>query len=253
MRIILLGPPGAGKGTQAVLLSKNYNIPSISTGDVLRQAVKAGTELGKGRFTKNRKPGAKASVYMNKGELVPDELVTEIVRERITQPDCERGFILDGFPRTLPQAEALDSLLSACRATNGRKSEGMVKRRSPACAFGSSLSAFLYVVLNISVADEIIVERLSGRRICQNNHIYHVVYQPPKVSGICDECGSILYQRVDDKPESIRNRLRVYERQTAPLINYYHNNSSTKLISIPGDNNIDEISTTIISSLNSVS
>ncbi len=218
MRVILLGPPGSGKGTQAVLLSKNYNIPSISTGDALRQAVKAGNKLG-----------VKASGYINKGELVPDELVTEIVRERITQPDCERGYILDGFPRTLPQAEALDLLLSACNVA----------------------SAFLDIVLNISVADEIIVERLSGRRICKNNHIYHVIHQPPKVSGICDKCGSILYQRVDDRPKSIRNRLRVYERQTAPLIDYYRNRG--KLISIPGDKNIDEVYETIIKSLNSVS
>jgi len=203
MRMILLGPPGSGKGAQAVRLSEYYNIPSISTGDALREAVKVGTELG-----------AKASEYMNKGELVPDELVIEIVRDRIAQPDCKSGFIFDGFPRTLPQAEALDSLLS-------------------------DLSYSLDVVLNISVEDDIIVERLSGRRICENNHTYHVINQPPKVSGLCDKCGSPLYQRTDDKPESIRNRLRVYERQTAPLIGYYQNTG--KLITVPGDKSIDEV------------
>ena len=215
MRMILLGPPGSGKGTQAVRLSEKYNISSISTGDALREAVKSETELG-----------AKASEYMNKGDLVPDELVTEIVRDRISQPDCDRGFILDGFPRTLPQAEALDSLLS-------------------------DLSYALDVVLNISSSDEIIVERLSGRRICENNHIYHVINQPPKVSGVCDKCGRPLYQRTDDEPESIRNRLRVYKRQTAPLIDYYQN--SGNLITIPGDKKIDEVYAIVLESLDSIS
>ncbi|HIE26963.1 TPA: adenylate kinase, partial [Candidatus Poribacteria bacterium] len=185
MRLILLGPPGSGKGTQASLLAQKYDIPSISTGDILRQSIEAQEELG-----------LKAKRYMDEGALVPDELVIEIVKFRITKPDCKRGFILDGFPRTVAQAEALDLILNS---------------------LGYALSA----VVNIDVKDEVVIERLSGRRICRIcQRIYHTVSLPPKTTGICDNCGGTLYQRDDDKPEAIKKRLQVYVMQTAPLIRY---------------------------------
>jgi adenylate kinase len=209
MRLILLGPPGSGKGTQASLLSEKYDIPSISTGDILRQSIEAQEELG-----------LKAKKYMNEGALAPDELIIEIVKSRLIKPDCERGFILDGFPRTVAQAEALDSLLN-------------------------SLGYSLCAVINIDVKDEVVIERLSGRRMCRRcNRIYHIVYLPSKVTGICDDCDGILYQRDDDKPEAIKKRLQVYMIQTTPLICYYQEKG--KLIFINGDREVKEIHEEIV-------
>ncbi|MCD6492744.1 MAG: adenylate kinase [Archaeoglobaceae archaeon] len=186
MNLILLGGPGAGKGTQAKLIVEKYKIPQISTGDMLREAVKQGTELGK-----------KAKEYMDKGELVPDEIVIGIVKERLKQSDCDRGFILDGFPRTIAQAEALDKILDE---------------------IGKKIDA----VINIQVPEEEIVKRIVNRRTCKNcGAIYHLIYSPPKEPNKCDKCGGELYQRDDDKEETVRERLRVYREQTEPLIEYY--------------------------------
>lgn len=186
MRLILLGAPGAGKGTQAEYLSKRFSIPHISTGDILRENVKNETELGK-----------KAKEYMDKGLLVPDEIVIEIVKDRLSKEDCKSGFLLDGFPRTIAQAEALDKVLQDI----GQKIDK---------------------VLNIEVPDEKILERMSGRRICKNcGASFHVIYRPPKKEGICDVCGGELYQREDDKEETVKKRLEVYHAQTQPLIDYY--------------------------------
>jgi len=212
MRLILLGPPGSGKGTQASLLSIEYNIPSISTGDILRRSIEAQEELG-----------LKAKKYMDEGALVPDELVIEVVKSRLTKSDCKRGFILDGFPRTIAQAEALGSLLN-------------------------SLECPIHAVINIDVKDEVVIERLSGRRISRNcNQVYHTVYSPPRKTGICDNCGGTLYQRDDDKPEAIKKRLQVYAIQTTPLIRYYQEKGN--LISINGDREINEIYEDIVKSL----
>lgn len=213
MRLILLGPPGSGKGTQASLLSEKYDIPSISTGDILRQSIEAQEELG-----------LKAKKYMDEGALVPDELVIEIVKSRLTKSDCKYGFILDGFPRTVAQAEALDVILDS---------------------LGYSVNA----VVDIDVKDEIVIKRLSGRRMCRTcQRIYHIVSLPPKTDGICDNCGSALYQRDDDKPEAIKKRLQVYMMQTAPLIRYYREKG--ELISINGDREIKDVYKDIIKSLN---
>uniref|UniRef100_A0A7C5V6G8 Adenylate kinase n=1 Tax=Caldicellulosiruptor owensensis TaxID=55205 RepID=A0A7C5V6G8_9FIRM len=186
MRLILLGAPGAGKGTQAEYLSKRFSIPHISTGDILRENVKNETELGK-----------KAKEYMDKGLLVPDEIVIEIVKDRISKEDCKNGFLLDGFPRTIAQAEALDKVLQ-------------------------ELGQKIDKVLNIEVPDEKILERMSGRRICKNcGASFHVIYRPPQKEGVCDVCGGELYQREDDKEETVKKRLEVYHAQTQPLIDYY--------------------------------
>ncbi len=204
MRIIMLGAPGAGKGTQASRISERYGIPQISTGDILRSAVREGTELGK-----------KAKEYMDRGELVPDEIVIGIVRERIVQDDRKKGFILDGFPRTVVQAEALDRMLE-------------------------ELGLSIDYVINIDVPEEEIVKRLTGRRTCRNcQAMYHVIFNPPKKDNVCDKCGGELYQRDDDKEETIRARLEVYKRQTAPLIDYYSRKG--KLVNIDGTKGIDEI------------
>ncbi|ADL42168.1 adenylate kinase [Caldicellulosiruptor obsidiansis OB47] len=186
MRLILLGAPGAGKGTQAEYLSKRFSIPHISTGDILRENVKNETELGK-----------KAKEYMDKGLLVPDEIVIEIVKDRISKEDCKNGFLLDGFPRTIAQAEALDKVLQ-------------------------ELGQKIDKVLDIEVPDEKILERMSGRRICKNcGASFHVIYRPPQKEGVCDVCGGELYQREDDKEETVKKRLEVYHAQTQPLIDYY--------------------------------
>jgi adenylate kinase len=182
LKLIFLGPPGVGKGTIAKMLVDKYQIIQISTGDLLRAAVKEGTELGK-----------KAKSYMDSGGLVPDELVINLLKERIAKPDCKKGFILDGFPRTIPQAEALD------------KSGVKIDK-----------------VLNFIAKRDIIIQRLSGRRTCKNcGAIFHVVNIPPKKEGICDKCGGHLFQRDDDKAEAIQNRLVVYDKQTAPLVDFY--------------------------------
>ncbi len=186
MNLIFLGPPGAGKGTQAKMVSEKYGIPQISTGDMLREAVAKGTELGR-----------KAKEYMDRGELVPDEVVIGIVRERLQQPDCDRGFILDGFPRTLAQAEALDEMLKE---------------------MGKKIDA----VINIVVPEEDVVKRITFRRTCKNcGAVYHLIYNPPQEDNKCDKCGGELYQRDDDREETVRERYRVYRENTEPLIEYY--------------------------------
>ncbi|MFN3406382.1 MAG: adenylate kinase [Caldimicrobium sp.] len=212
MNIVFLGPPGAGKGTQAKILIEKYGIPQISTGDMLREHRAKGTELGK-----------KAQEYMDKGLLVPDEIILGMVKERLSQPDCEKGFILDGFPRTVAQAEALDKIL----AEMGRK---------------------LDFALALVVPDEVLVERLTGRRTCKScGMMYHIKYKPPKVEGKCDVCGGELYQRPDDNEETVRNRLKVYHESTAPLIDYYR--SKGILREIDGSKSIEEITAQLISIL----
>jgi len=209
MNIVFLGPPGAGKGTQAKILVERYGIPQISTGDMLREHRAKGTELGK-----------KAQEYMDKGQLVPDEIILGMVKERLSQPDCEKGFILDGFPRTVAQAEALDQLL----AEMGKK---------------------LDFALALVVPDELLVERLTGRRTCKNcGMMYHIKYKPPKVEGKCDVRGGELYQRPDDNEETVRNRLKVYHESTAPLIEYYKNKGLLR--EIDGSKSIEEITQQII-------
>ena len=186
MKIIMLGAPGAGKGTQAKMIAAKYEIPHISTGDIFRANIKNGTELGK-----------KAKAYMDAGQLVPDELTVELVLDRIKQKDCVKGYILDGFPRTIPQAEALDSALN----DRGEKIE---------------------YAINVDVPDENIVKRMSGRRACVNcGATYHIVYNPTKEEGICDACQGELILRDDDKPETVAKRLSVYHEQTQPLIDHY--------------------------------
>ncbi len=204
MNIIMLGPPGAGKGTQAKMLVEKLGIPQISTGDMLRAAVKEGTPMG-----------LKAKEYMDGGKLVPDEVVIGIVKDRLAADDCAKGFILDGFPRTIPQAEALDKVL----AEMGKKIE--------------------YVV-NVAVPESELLTRLTGRRTCKKcGAMYHVKFNPPKQDGVCDKCGGELYQRDDDKEETILNRLKVYNDQTAPLIEYYKKQGV--LVDIDGSKEIGEI------------
>lgn len=196
MKIVLLGPPGAGKGTQGVVLARNYNVPHISTGDILRDAVKKGTALGK-----------EAKSYMDKGGLVPDEVVTGIVVERLAKEDAKNGFILDGFPRTLKQAQDLD---------------GELKK------IASSIDMVLYFEIPESIA----IERLTGRRVCKKcGANYHIKNMKPKKDGICDKCGGELFQRPDDTIETVKNRLKVYEEQTSPLIEYYTKKGSLKKVS----------------------
>ena len=197
MRIILVGPPGAGKGTQAEKIVAKYNVAHISTGDILRANVKAGTELGK-----------KAKSFMDAGALVPDDVIVGMMRGRLAEDDCKNGFILDGFPRTVPQAEALDSLL----AEMGIKLDG---------------------VILLDVDDDTVVGRLCGRRMCKKcGRIFHVSFKPSSKGDLCDECGGELYQRDDDKEEVIRQRLAVYHSQTAPLVDYY--GKAGLLLRVPG-------------------
>jgi adenylate kinase len=186
MDLILLGPPGSGKGTQAKRMVERYHIPQISTGDMLRAALKEKTPLG-----------LEAKQYMDQGKLVPDEVVVGIVRERLKAPDCQGGFILDGFPRTVPQAEALGTTLKA-------------------------MNRGIDHVISIEVANAELLKRLGGRRTCRNCGVmYHLMFDPPKKEGVCDKCGGELYQRDDDQEKTIRARLKVYDKQTAPLIAYY--------------------------------
>ena len=193
MKIIMLGAPGAGKGTQAKKIAEKYQIPHISTGNIFRANSKNGTELGK-----------KAKTYMDQGLLVPDELVCDLVVDRVKQEDCKNGYILDGFPRTIPQAESLDAALAA---------------------LGESMD----YAINVEVPDENIVNRMSGRRACVGcGATYHVVYAPTKKEGICDACGAELILRDDDKPETVQKRLSVYHEQTQPLIDYYRNKGILK-------------------------
>ncbi len=204
--LILLGPPGAGKGTVGERLSKILNIPLISTGDLLRENLKGKTELG-----------LKAKEYMDKGELVPDEIVISVLLERINKEDCKNGFILDGFPRNISQAEKLEKYIKDVKLN----------------------------VVYLQADDEFLVNRLSNRRICENcGAIYHLINIPPKVPGICDKCGGKLIQRDDDKEEVVRNRLDVYYKLTSPLLDYYKNKSV--LFSVRGDGKLEDIVKQII-------
>lgn len=204
MRIVLLGPPGAGKGTQSIVLSREYKIPHISTGDILRESVKAGLPLG-----------LKAKSYMDKGELVPDEVVTGIVIERLKKPDAAGGYILDGFPRTLKQAQDLDSALQNS---------------------GPGIDMVVY----FATTEKTAIERLSGRRVCRScGFNYHVKNIPPRTAGKCDKCGGELFQRPDDGEGTVKNRLKVYEAQTAPLIDYYAKKNMLKRVS--GDLGVEEL------------
>ncbi len=197
MNLIFMGPPGAGKGTQAKLFAKTYGIPQISTGDILRQAVKEGTPLGK-----------KAQIYLEKGELVPDEIMIGIIKDRLQEVDCQKGWLMDGFPRTIWQAVALDEIL---------RQRGL----------------HLDAVINIYLQEEELIRRVSGRRVCRNcGETFHVIFNPPLQEGVCDKCGGPLYQREDDKEETVRKRLEVYRARTKPLIEYYWEKSA--LISIDG-------------------
>jgi len=200
MNIILLGPPGAGKGTQAKMLVDKYGIPQISTGEILRANLKAGTQLG-----------LEAKKYMDAGKLVPDEVVIGIINNRIQEEDCRRGYMLDGFPRTVAQAQALDKILAEQ---------------------GSGIDD----VISIEVADHELMGRLTGRRTCrQCGQGFHVMFDPPKVEGICDKCGGELYQRDDDNEKTVANRLKVYSDQTQPLIDYYKKKSLLRSIDGVGD------------------
>ncbi|MBP2403520.1 adenylate kinase [Streptomyces netropsis] len=187
MRIVLVGPPGAGKGTQAAYLAKNLAIPHISTGDLFRANISQGTPLGQ-----------KAQEYMRAGQLVPDEVTIGMAKDRMEQADATDGFLLDGFPRNLAQAEALDGILKA----DGLK---------------------LDAVLDLEVPEDEVVKRIAGRRICRNesSHVFHAIYNPPKTEGVCDACGGELYQREDDSEETVRKRLEVYHSETEPIIDYY--------------------------------
>ncbi len=212
MKIIMLGAPGAGKGTQAKQIADKYGIPHISTGDIFRANIKEGTQLGK-----------KAKSYMDEGLLVPDELVCELVVDRIQHDDCANGFILDGFPRTIPQAEALTEALE-------------------------KLGSKIDFALDIDVPDENIIERMSGRRACLNcGATYHIVNIPTKVEGICDRCGERVVLRDDDKPETVKKRLEVYHAQTRPLIDYYK--KQNVLQTVDGTQPMDTVFQVIVETL----
>lgn len=200
MNIIMLGAPGAGKGTQAAVLCEHFGIPTISTGNMIREALKNGTEMG-----------LKAKSFMDEGKLVPDEVVIGIVKERLSEDDCKKGFILDGFPRTIPQAEALDEM-----------------------------GIDIQYVINIDIADERIVNRMSGRRVCEGcGRPFHLVNLKPQKDGICDDCGGTLVQRKDDHPDTVLARLAVYHKETEPLVAYYEKQG--KLVNVPG---VDDVVTT---------
>ena len=212
MKIIMLGAPGAGKGTQAKKLSEKYGIPHISTGDIFRANIKNNTELGQ-----------KAKTYMDKGELVPDELVVDLIMDRFKEADCANGYVLDGFPRTIPQAEALDKALSA----NGESVD---------------------YAINVEVPDENIINRMSGRRACVGcGATYHIQFNAPKVEGVCDTCGEKLILRDDDKPETVKNRLSVYHEQTQPLIDYY--SKKGVLAEVDGTQAMDDVFNAIVNVL----
>lgn len=209
MKIIMLGAPGAGKGTQAKKIAAKYEIPHISTGDIFRANIKEGTELGK-----------KAKTYMDQGLLVPDELVVDLVVDRVNQEDCKNGYVLDGFPRTIPQAEALDKAL----AELGQKMD---------------------YAIDVDVPDENIVNRMSGRRACLKcGATYHIAYAAPKTENVCDTCGETLVLRDDDKPETVSKRLKVYHEQTQPLIDYYTKQGVLK--TVDGTCALDEVFKAIV-------
>lgn len=209
MKIIMLGAPGAGKGTQAMKIAEKYQIPHISTGDIFRANIKEGTELGK-----------KAKSYMDQGQLVPDELTLDLIMDRFKAPDCKDGYVLDGFPRTIPQAEALTEALE-------KKGEA------------------IDYAINVEVPDENIINRMGGRRACLAcGSTYHIVYAPTKVEGVCDRCGEKLVLRDDDKPETVKNRLDVYHAQTQPLIEYY--TKQGKLAEVDGTQSMEDVFNAIV-------
>lgn len=214
-RVVLLGPPGAGKGTQAKLLQERFAACQISTGDILRKAVADQTPLGK-----------EAAQYIDRGALVPDDVIVRLVAERLKEKDCELGFILDGFPRTIPQAESLDAILKQMKLSlNG--------------------------VLSMQVPRGVIIERLAGRRSCKNcGALAHMVFSPPRQKGVCDHCSGELYQRHDDQEETVANRLNVYEKQTAPLVDYYRQRNLLREIDAVGP--VDEIGARVIRALGDV-
>ena len=207
MNLILLGAPGAGKGTQSEKISERYGIPAIATGDILRKAIQEGTEMGKA-----------AKSYMDAGQLVPDEVVIGIIRDYLASDACRNGFILDGFPRSIPQAEALD-------------------------AMGIRID----VVLSLEVPDEKIVERMSGRRVCSCGASYHVTYKPPKTEGVCDKCGAALYIRDDDAEETVRRRLATFHAQTEPLKEYY--SSRGLLLTVQGQEEVADTTALVLGAL----
>ena len=209
MKIIMLGAPGAGKGTQAIKIAEKYSIPHISTGDIFRANMKKGTELGK-----------KAKVYIDQGLLVPDELVVDLVADRLGEADCKNGYVLDGFPRTIPQAEALEEALK-------------------------EVGQAINYAINVAVPDENIVKRMSGRRACiECGATYHIDFAPPTKEDICDHCHGNLILRDDDKPETVQKRLGVYHKQTQPLIDYYMDKKL--LVNIDGTQDIDDVFTSIV-------
>lgn len=211
MKLILLGAPGAGKGTQAEIISEKYNIPTISTGNIIRAALKNGTEMG-----------LKAKAYTEQGKLVPDDVVIGIIRERLAQGDCANGFILDGFPRTIPQAEALDKM-------------------------GVSIDA----ALSIEVADEEIVKRMSGRRVCEKcSASYHTEFKKPEKEGVCNACGGDLVIRKDDELTTVLERLKVYHEQTEPLKDYYK--AQEKLISVEGQDDVKDTTALVLKALSEI-
>lgn len=213
--IVMLGAPGAGKGTQARLLSEALGVPQVSSGDIFRENLKNETPLG-----------LLAKKYMESGVLVPDDVTINMVMERLGRPDCANGAVLDGFPRTLAQADALDKALQAA----GRR---------------------ISVVLLLEVSDEAVIERLAGRRVCRDcQAMYHVVFSPPQVEGRCDKCGGELYRRPDDDPETVRNRLFVYYKQTAPLIGFYY--AHGVLVSLNGDRAIEEVQADLLAAIRAV-
>ncbi|KJK55617.1 adenylate kinase [Saccharothrix sp. ST-888] len=213
MRIVLVGPPGAGKGTQAHVLAKTLSIPHISTGDLFRANISQGTPLG-----------LEAKAYMNEGRLVPDEVTIGMAKDRMLQPDAAHGFLLDGFPRNLGQAKALDEFLTE----QGIALDG---------------------VLDLEVSEDEVVKRIAGRRLCRNDggHVYHVIYNPPKTEDVCDECGGELYQRSDDTEDKVRTRLEVYHTETEPIIDYYAQQGV--LVTIPALGKVDEVTERAVAAL----
>lgn len=212
MRLLLIGPPGGGKGTQAKFLIKHFSIPQISTGDMLRDNVHNETTLGK-----------KAQKFMKAGELVPDSLILDMMQNRLSKNDCINGYILDGFPRTIPQAKGLDQLLT-------------------------QMNQKLDIVVVMDVPDNLIITRLSNRRSCKNcGRVYNLIFEPPNIAGKCNECNKDLYLRDDDNPETIQQRLHVYHEQTEPVINYFSKQGITKVIDSTGS--INEIKTDILSKI----
>lgn len=212
MKVIMLGAPGAGKGTQAIKMAGKWQVPHISTGDIFRANIKNGTELG-----------VKAKSFMDQGLLVPDELVVDLVADRVKQEDCKNGYVLDGFPRTIPQAESLDKALEA-------------------------MNEKIDYAVNVEVPDENIINRMAGRRACVScGATYHLVHIPTKAEGICDRCGKELILRDDDKPETVKKRLDIYHEQTQPLIEYYQRKNA--LVQVDGTKDIDDVFQSILNIL----